>query len=225
MSMHDALSIVIPVGPGDNAWLRLLPDLANVRAAEMALVFPGDTPADPVPPGNDRLLLTVSQAGRACQQNAGAAATAAPWIWFLHADSRLTPQTLPRLCAFIARNDHALGYFDLRFQDDGPSWTQLNALGARLRSRWLGLPFGDQGLLLPRRVFDALGGFDESLTSGEDHALVWRAKRAGIRIRPVGAPLLTSARKYAQQGWWRTTGRHLRLTCQQAWTFSHAERT
>ena len=223
--MHETLSIVIPVGPGDSAWQRLLPDLAPVRAAEIALVLPSDSPSDPAPFRNDRVLRVVAPAGRARQQNAGAAATSAAWLWFLHADSRLASTTLPRLYEFIARNEQVLGYFDLRFQDDGPNWTRLNALGARLRSRWLGLPFGDQGLLLPRRVFEALGGFDESLSSGEDHALVWRAKRAGIPVRSVGAPLLTSARNYAQQGWWRTTARHLRLTCQQAWTFSRQERT
>lgn len=222
--MRNELSIVIPAGPGDTAWQGLLPELARVRAAEIAMVFSNEHPADPVPLTDQRLLLAISPAGRARQQNAGASATTAPWLWFLHADSRLAPETLPRLYEFIARNQPQLGYFDLRFQDDGPRWTQLNALGARLRSRWLGLPFGDQGLVIPRRVFEALGGFDESVPNGEDHALVWRAKRSGIPVRAVGAPLLTSARKYSQQGWWRTTTRNLRLTCQQAWVFSRVER-
>lgn len=223
--MRNALSIVIPVGPGDTAWQGLLPELARVDASEIALVFPGESPVDPLPLTDKRLLLSIAPIGRASQQNAGAAATIAPWLWFLHADSRFAPETLPRLQAFLARNEPVLGYFDLRFQDDGPRWTQLNALGARFRSRWLGLPFGDQGLLIPRRVFEALGGFDASVPSGEDHALVWRAKRSGIPVRPVGAPLVTSARKYAQQGWWRTTTHHLHLTCQQAWDFSRAKRT
>lgn len=223
--MRESLAIVIPVGPGDTAWQGLLPDLENVRAVEIAIVLPNEHPCESLVLTNDRLLLAVSRAGRAHQQNAGAAVTTAPWLWFLHADSRFTPETLPRLYEFIARDETVLGYFDLRFQDDGPRWTQLNALGAHLRSRWLGLPFGDQGLVLPRRLFDSLGGFDESLGSGEDHALIWRAKRAGIPVRSVGAPLLTSARKYAQHGWWRTTARHLRLTCQQAWAFSRQERS
>lgn len=222
--MRKALSIVIPVGPDDTAWQGLMPELARVDAADIALVFPSEIPSEPVQLTDKRLLLTITSTGRARQQNAGATATGAPWLWFLHADSRFAPTTLLRLREFIARNDPVLGYFDLRFADDGPRWTRINALGARLRSRWLGLPFGDQGLLIPRRVFETLGGFDESVPSGEDHALVWRAKSSGIPVRPVGAPLLTSARKYAQQGWWRTTARHLRLTCQQAWDFSRAER-
>ncbi|MBS0456003.1 MAG: glycosyltransferase [Proteobacteria bacterium] len=222
--MRGTLSIVIPVGPGDTAWQGLLPELACVDAADIALVFPSEPPPEPVPLTDPRLLLAIAPTGRARQMNAGVAATTASWLWFLHADSRLTPETLPGLHAFIARNEPVLGYFDLQFQDDGPRWMQLNALGARLRSRWLGLPFGDQGLVIPRRVFETLGGFDDSLGSAEDHALIWRARRARIPIRPVNAPLLTSARKYAQQGWWLTTRSHLRLTCEQAWAFSRLER-
>ncbi len=222
--MSKQLSIVIPAGPGDTSWQGLLPDLERVRSADIAIVLPSESSVDPTPLANDRLLQMFSPTGRARQQNAGAAATTGAWIWFLHADSRFTAQTLPTLHAFIARDELALGYFDLRFRNDGPRLTHLNALGAHVRSRWLGLPFGDQGLLMPRRVFEALGGFDEALASGEDHALIWKAKRSGVPVRPIGAPLLTSARRYAEQGWWRTTGRHLRLTCQQAWAYSRSER-
>lgn len=218
--MDNVLSIVIPVGPGESVWQQLLPDLESACAADIAVVLASQRPGDPVPLTNERLLLAVSPAGRARQQNTGAAVTTAPWLWFLHADSRFAPETLPRLYEFLARNEQVVGYFDLQFQDDGPRWMPLNAFGARIRSRWLGLPFGDQGLVVPRRLFEALGGFDESLPSGEDHALVWRAKRLGIPLQPIGAPLLTSARKYAQNGWWRTTTRHLRLTSQQAWAYS-----
>ena len=222
--MPNRLSIVIPAGPEDTAWQGLLPDLERVCSADIAIVLPSEPSVDVTPLADDRLILVLSPAGRARQQNAGAAATTGDWIWFLHADSRFTAQTLPSLHAFIARDEPALGYFDLRFRNDGPRMTHLNALGAHVRSRWLGLPFGDQGLLMPRRVFEALGGFDEGLASGEDHALIWKAKRSGVPVRPIGAPLLTSARRYAEHGWWRTTGRHLRLTCQQAWAYSRMER-
>ena len=93
----------------------------------------------------------------------------------------------------------------------------MNAAGANLRARWLGLPFGDQGLLLPRACFEALHGFDEQAAYGEDHLLVWAARRAGLPLRHIPAVLETSARKYARHGWLRTTWRHWRLTVAQAW--------
>jgi hypothetical protein len=161
-------------------------------------------------------------AGRATQQNAGAAAGDRDWVWFVHADTRLASDTLPALARFIARDRPALGYFDLHFDGDRPVLMRLNTAGAWLRSRWLRLPFGDQGFVLPRTVFDALGGFNPAITRGEDHELVWRVRRAGLQVRPVGAALYTSARRYAAQGWATTTTGHLAETWRQAWRFSRA---
>src|SRR5690606_39672288 len=73
--------------------------------------------------------------GRARQQNAGAAAAGGDVLWFLHADSRVTADTLAAARSFA--RSAAIGYFDLQFLDDGPRLVRLNALGARIRSRWL----------------------------------------------------------------------------------------
>jgi hypothetical protein len=219
------LSVIVPVGPGEPAWRGLLGDLAVLdRGAEIILVaIAGAAPAEfdaheyglRVP-----ARWLEAPAGRARQQNAGAAAARGETLWFLHADSRLPAASVAKAMGFAGRP--ALGYFDLRFRDDGPQLAQLNALGAWIRSHWLGLPFGDQGLILPRRTFHALGGFDESLSAGEDHALVWAARRARIPLAPLRAPLQTSARRYAEHGWLRTTLRHARLTIAQARSFSSA---
>jgi GT2 family glycosyltransferase len=220
------LAVVVPVGPGDTLPPPLRGQLAAFpRDAQVHVVCAETTQAESIQallhaqPG-PQWLCTAASHGRASQQNAGAAAAARDWLWFLHADARLTPDTLPALARFIDDDADALGYFDLRFLDDGPALMRLNAFGARLRSRWLGLPFGDQGLVLRRATFARLGGFDIVLTSGEDHDLVWRARRAGVLLRAVGAPLYTSARKYAERGWWTTTARHLRDTWRQARRFS-----
>ena len=217
--MSPSLAIVVPAGPGDNAWHGLLPQLGAAHAREIALVLAHGEPAPAAAlPGNASVVM--ADAGRALQLNAGATTTCADWLWFVHADSRVTAATIGALHRFIAVDADAIGYFDLRFLDDGPGLTVLNTIGAQLRSRLLGLPFGDQGLLMPRRVFEAVGGFDNRHRGGEDHAMVWSARRLGVPLQPLRAPIFTSARKYAQRGWWATTARHLRLTCAQAWRFS-----
>ncbi len=226
--MQDALArmtVVVPVGPGDRVSPVLLAQLAALpRETEVYVVHaeaPDDTRAPPPQVfAAPHLHGLISARGRATQQNAGAAAATHDWLWFLHADSQLAPRTLPALAEFLRRDFPALGFFDLRFLDDGPALMRLNALGARLRSRWLGLPFGDQGLVMPRASFERLGGFDTGLGCGEDHDLVWRARRAGVPLRAVGAPLYTSARKYAERGWWTTTAWHLQETWRQARRFS-----
>jgi GT2 family glycosyltransferase len=210
------LSIVLPVGPGDNAWPSLYATLCeHAAAAERLPVF---AEGDPQPAPVDALR---SPRGRAQQQNAGAHAARRDWLWFVHADTRFTPETLPALRAFLQRGEPALGWFRLRFDHDGPQRLQwamrANAVGANWRSRRLGLPFGDQGLLIPRREFNRLEGFDPHLAYGEDHALVWRARRAGLPLCEIDAALITSARKYADLGWLRTTLQHLRLTADQVW--------
>lgn len=210
------LSIVLPVGPGDTAWPPLHASLLEQAGdAELLPVF---AEADPQPAPASALR---SVRGRAHQQNAGAHAARRDWLWFLHADTVLTPEVLPALRAFLAADAPALGWFRLRFADDVPRSLRLrmrcNALGANWRARTLGLPFGDQGLILPRREFLRLGGFDAARAFGEDHALVWAARRAGLPLRAIDATLVTSARRYAEYGWAATTCRHLRLTLAQAW--------
>jgi rSAM/selenodomain-associated transferase 2 len=225
MATGLTLSVIVPVGPGEPAWRELLGDLAVLDpGAEIILVAlsgaaPGEFDAHEYGLRVPARWLEAA-AGRARQQNAGAAAARGEMLWFLHADSRLPASSVAKAARFAARD--TLGYFDLQFRDDGPRLAQLNALGAWIRSRWLGLPFGDQGLILPRQLFDALGGFDETLPAGEDHALVWAARRAGISLTPLRAPLHTSARRYAEHGWLRTTLRHARLTIAQARSFSAA---
>ena len=221
--MRPSLAIVIPAGPGDRAWEALLPQLAAARAREVVLVLAqfedevvGRLPAN--------VTLVCSAAGRARQLNAGAARTGADWLWFLHADSRIVASTLDALHRFVDADENAIGYFDLRFLRDGPNLMFLNALGALVRSRLLGLPFGDQALLMPRRVYEAIGGFDERIGAGEDHAAIWSARALDIPLRALRAPLYTSARKYAQRGWWATTREHVRSTVDQARRFSRQER-
>jgi len=219
--LTPTLSIVMPAGPGDDAWHMSLPALQRACTAaaldtDVVLVLPEAVSVS----GNLPLGVRVLHAptGRASQLNAGAQASDGDWLWFVHADSAFDADALDALQRVLARNEDAIGYFDLRFLGDGPALTVLNAAGAWLRSRLLGLPFGDQALLMPRRVYDRLGGFAD--VPGEDHALVWAARRAGVPLRPVGATVHTSARRYAMRGWLATTLRHLVLTAVQAWRYS-----
>lgn len=205
------LSVLVPAGPGDRAWAMLWPGLPVGEEVERLLVLPDGEPCGQ-PPASTRVLH--APAGRARQLNAGLKAARAATVWILHADSRLTPDTVAAALAFARDRTPALGWFALGFFD-GPPQMRLNAFGANLRSRFFGMPFGDQGLIAPRRVFVELGGFDESIGRGEDHAFVWAARRAGVPLRQLPGRVSTSARRYIEHGWWRTTREHLALTWHQ----------
>lgn len=163
------------------------------------------------------LRVLKSASGRARQLNLGANDARGRWLWFLHADTALDEEVLPVLQRFITTAHGALGYFQLAFADDGPGLTRLNALGANLRARGLRMPFGDQGLVVERDAFFAAGGYDETTPRGEDHLLVWVLRARGVRLCALPATLTTSARRYARDGWLRTTARHVVRTAWQAW--------
>lgn len=214
------LSVIVPLAPGETEWRELMLQLCELPAGSEVLVVCADATPRPAPehwPTSLRYRECHAEPGRAVQQNLGARLASGHWLWFLHADSRLRPKCLHELQKFLTEGCDALGWFKLAFAHDGPRLTALNAFGANWRSRWLGLPFGDQGLVLPRRCFEALQGFDELAAYGEDHLLVWAARRAGLPLRGIPAVLETSARRYARHGWLRTTLQHARRTFAQAW--------
>ena len=223
---QPSLSIVIPVGPGETAHLELvrcLTDLVRTTGIQAGCqivlsgceALPPDLPSAPAE-GLD-IMHTVGPAGRAGQLNRGVAASLGQCLWLLHADTRPTPAAMMCAVAFAetcseSDSPGALGWFSLSFAGDGPRLAGLNAAAANVRSRILGLPFGDQAWLLRRDTFDALGGFDEQFGIGEDLDFVRRARRAGIHLCRQPAIVVTSARKYRKHGWLRTTLAHVSLT-------------
>lgn len=179
------LSVIIPVRAGEPALPTLLARLERESAVHEVLV--------------------MQEGSRAKSLNAGAARATGELLWFLHADSGLAEDSVARLLAAAERHPEALLFFDLSFARDGGKLMRLNEWGANRRSRWLKLPFGDQGLACRRDVFAKIGPYREDAAYGEDHLLVWQAHCAGSPLVPVGAPLMTSARRYAEEGWLRLT--------------------
>lgn len=214
------LSVIVPVAAGETEWPGLAALLQGALPAGSEVVVVAAGSAVPAPAGWPAHLGWRSlggPGGRARQLNAAARTARGDWLWFLHADTRFGAEAVPALLRFVAAGETALGWFDLSFRPGGPAAMRLNAWGANLRSAWLGMPFGDQGFVLPAACFAALGGFDEAAAYGEDHLLAWSARQAGVPLRRVGAGLSTSARKYRRSGWAMTTARHVWLTALQAW--------
>jgi hypothetical protein len=74
--------------------------------------------------------------------------------------------------------------------------------GTNLRSALLQLPYGDQGLFLEKRVFEAMGGFPE-MPIMEDFVFMRRLRKRG-RIVTLPEAVLTSARRWQELGVLRT---------------------
>lgn len=213
-----ALSIVIPVGPGDHSYTGLLERIDEFPGA-CQVVLSACEPLRALPAGRARqdpeLIEVQGPPGRAAQLNRGVEAAAAEMLWLVHADSRPDAAVLCAAAEFAASGrEHPLrlAWFPLAFAADGPRLAVLNAYGANLRSRLLHLPFGDQAWMMSRTLFDRTGGFCEAFGRGEDLDFLVRARRRGACLERLAPAIRTSARRYRERGWLATTVSHVWLT-------------
>ena len=183
------VTVVVPVYRDEDALRAVLPQLGADPRAEIIVAEP--------PP-----------LGRGAQMNAGAARARGAWLLFLHADSQVPPGWLDALIEATRNPDVIGGWF--RFALDAPQWQArvIERLVA-LRVRVWKLPYGDQGLFVRRDVFARLGGFREWPLM-EDVDFVRRLARTG-RVVELPLPLVTSARRWERDGWFRRSSRNLLL--------------
>ncbi len=150
----------------------------------------------------------ISPPGRARQMNLGAQKAQGKILLFLHADSLIPAGGLEAISKAM-EDPHVIGgAFRLRINAAGWGY-RLIAWGANLRTRLLGLPYGDQGIFIRRKIFQEMGGFQE-IPLMEDIDLIRRMKKIGsLRILPQ--LILTSARRWEKEGLLYTTLRNWSL--------------
>jgi rSAM/selenodomain-associated transferase 2 len=145
--------------------------------------------------------------GRGTQLAAGAAATSCEWLLFLHADCRLAAGWERAVEAFLNAPGAPgrAGYFAFALDDSSGAARRLERI-VRWRCRAFGLPYGDQGLLIARALYRAVGGF-RALPLMEDVEFARRLGRG--RLAPLGVPAYASARRYREEGYIRRPLRNL----------------
>jgi rSAM/selenodomain-associated transferase 2 len=150
---------------------------------------------------------TVNTArGRGVQMNAGAAIARSDLLLFLHADSHFSRTDALRIAVAAYREaseksaDPVAARFRLRFRrrDARPSLAYC-FYESKARLSRADCIRGDQGFLLPRTLFNSLGGYETSLPFLEDvHLAAAVAKRARWLLLP--AEISTSARRFESEG-------------------------
>ncbi len=195
------LSVVIPTL---NAAATLGPCLAAVAEAdEIVVVDGGSTDGTGALARSHGARLVQSPRGRGIQLAAGAAAARGDWLLFLHADTRLAPGWRQAAERHSATSPDKAACFRFRL-DARERRARLVEAGVALRVRALGLPYGDQGLLLSRRLYDEVGGY-RPLPLMEDVDLV---RRLGP-IERLAVEAVTSAERWRRDGWLRRSARNL----------------
>jgi rSAM/selenodomain-associated transferase 2 len=203
---HIAVSVVIPTLDAAHELPATLAALGGARLIREIIVADGGSADDTVVIAHAAGARTlVAARGRGTQLATGAAAASGDWLLFLHADCRLVPGWQQAVEAFVAAPGATgrAGYFAFALDDRSPAARRLEHIVA-WRCRALALPYGDQGLLIARVLYNSVGGFS-AMPLMEDVDLVRRVGRR--RLAPLGVPLYASARRYRRDGY---VGRMLR---------------
>jgi rSAM/selenodomain-associated transferase 2 len=199
------LSVIIPAL---NAARFLPAALAAIDGAAEVIVVDGgsgDGTAGVATAAGARVVS--ASRGRGSQIAAGISVASHPWLLLLHADTQLALGWRD-----IVHDDPGrAGYFRFALDSPDPRARRLERL-VGWRCRMLGLPYGDQGLLIHRDLLARVGGI-RALPLMEDVDLVRRLGRR--RLVALSADAVTSAAKWERQGYLRRSARN--LLCLSLW--------
>lgn len=151
------VSVIIPTFHEQS---QIADTIANIRSLGESeiIVVDGRSQDDTLHQARCADRVLSSQPGRARQMNLGATHASGDVYVFLHADCRLEMGALQRVRKVLTCPDIVAGCFSMCVQKSGTAYRMIDAW-AGFRARVLGSMYGDQGLFLRKRTFEALGGF------------------------------------------------------------------
>jgi rSAM/selenodomain-associated transferase 2 len=207
------LSVIIPTVNAEaslgQAMAALVPAAVDGVVREVIVVDGNSTDRTTAIAESAGATVLASGRGRGQQLAAGAARARFPWLLFLHADTVLEPGWEREAVRFMEgveqRAEPAAAAFRFALDDHGLRPRVLERLVA-WRCALFRIPYGDQGLLLPRALYEAIGGY-RALPLMEDVDIVRRLGRG--RMRLLTARAVTSAERYRREGYLRRSARNL----------------
>lgn len=206
--MPAPISVIIPTLDAENdlgaCLTSLMPGLEAGLIRELVVSDGGSTDATVALAKAWGGEVVTGPASRGAQLCRGCAAAKGEWLLILHADTVLSPDWVGAAIAHMQTG--RAGWFRLAFVKGGVAGA-LVAGWANLRSRLFGLPYGDQGLLLPASLYRGVGGYPKQPLM-EDVAL---ARSLKGRLAAIDAMAMTSPQRYRRQGWMRRGARNLWL--------------
>ena len=149
--------------------------------------------------------VITGSAGRALQMNVGADEANGDILLFLHADSRIEPESYRKMLQCMQNPKWIGGAFTLCIESG--KWSlKLIALLANIRSKYFGLAYGDQGFFVRKEVFKDMNGFSP-LPICEDLDFYHRLRKKGPVIL-LKEKAHTSPRRWIKEGILFTTARN-----------------
>ena len=201
--MEPRISVIIPVVNEEGTIGRCLDQFRDVRDVEVIVVDGGSadrTREITAGHGSARWIVS-SHTGRAPQMNLGAGAATGEVLLFLHSDTALPDQAIRMILESLEDPEVVGGRFRLGLSEAIFVFRWIAALST-LRSRCLGITYGDQAIYVKRKVFEEMGGFPP-LELFEDSEFCSALSRTG-RFVMLDAAVRSSTRRWRRWGIART---------------------
>lgn len=204
--MHGSyISVVVPVYREQASIHDFLTHVGHVfsGAEHEIIVVDGSPGRETLAAVHDPDIKAVPSApGRSRQMNHGASMAYGDILLFVHADTRLPDHAPNVILQALAEEKIVGGAFSLGIDSREP-FLRVIAFVANLRTRWTRVPYGDQAIFMRTKDFINIGRFPD-IPLMEDLELMHRVKRQGWRIVILPQRVLTSPRRWLQEG--RLTG-------------------
>jgi rSAM/selenodomain-associated transferase 2/rSAM/selenodomain-associated transferase 1 len=196
------ISVIIPTLNEEAALGSCIDSLHGSKGLEVIVADGGSRDSTREIAGVRGARVVRAGPGRAVQMNAGAKEAAGEILLFLHADTSLPPRFDHAVREAMSDPDAVAGAFEFATDMDSLLLRLIKRMTG-LRSRRLGITFGDQAIFVRSSEFRRLGGYPPQPIM-EDYELVRRLRRRG-RMVIVPRRAVTSARRWRANGMIRNT--------------------
>jgi len=195
--MKTTISVIIPA-LNEAACIARAIQAAWVAGADEVIVVDGQS--QDTTPEIARLhgaTVLSSPAGRAIQQNSGAAMARGNVLLFMHGDNWLDPDAGRQIRACLDDPKTLGGAFQQHIEAPGRLYRLLE-WGNAARVRWRGMAYGDQAIFMRRETFERLNHF--SPVKLMEDVLLMRSFRKLAQPVLLPGPVHVHPRRWQQHG-------------------------
>ena len=206
------LSIIIPTLNEENNLKKLLESIKDQSFNKYEIIVADAGSKDDTKKIAKEYGCKIVKGGSPAKgRNAGAKAARKKTLLFLDADVVLKNNTLKKVLKEFKRKKLKIATFFLLPSGKKKTpkflFTFFYNIPIFLLERVL--PHAAMGILVDKKLFDRLGGFDEKITLAEDHDLARRAEKLGKYGIIKSSNIYVSDRRFKKEGWLKTYSKYL----------------
>jgi len=190
--MKPEISIIVPALNEEDSIRETLDAFQVFKGAEIILVDGGSTDRTLSIAENYDVKILHAPRGRGLQLSIGAQQASGDILWFVHADTVVSPDAVEQIKSALSNREVVGGNFTIRFNGTRRAAKFLTRLYPKLGK--LGLIYGDSAIFARRSVYRKIGGF-KPFPIFEDLDFVERLKASG-KLVTLQSVVTTSSRRF-----------------------------